>query len=114
MQTLSRTGALNPDERRAQAYAAVFSANGTREDVDIVLVDLAVYSGFYQPQPPGVGEADRHYMAGRASVFAWLISNIAAVGGGAREIGALHVAALHEMTAEQKASMRAGRLPDEP
>jgi hypothetical protein len=102
MQTLSQTNAPDKDLRRAQAYAAVFGGNATREDVEIVLTDLAAYSGFYQPQAPDLGNATRHYMAGRASIFAWIASNAAA--GGMTDIGALHFAVLKEIAAEAMAT----------
>lgn len=111
MQTLSQTSVPDKDLRRAQAYAAVFGGNATREDAEIVLVDLATYSGFYQPQAPAVADGTRHYLAGRASVFAWIASNAAA--GGMTDIGALHFAVLKEIAAEVSAAERAGRQPAE-
>lgn len=88
-----------PLERRAAAYAATFFGNATREDAEIVLVDLAAYTRFYQPLAPNVSSQVLHYMEGRRSVFAWLLSHV----GDQQILGRLQIMALEEMAAEQAA-----------
>lgn len=55
--TTSRAISSGPTDqklKRTQAYQRVFSGNGTKEDADIVLVDLLDHTGFFRH--PNYGE----------------------------------------------------------
>jgi hypothetical protein len=61
----NETGALDQDwqmKRVASAYGALFSGTGSKEDADIVLVDIAQFTRYYDrasdrasPRPPSSG-----------------------------------------------------------
>lgn len=55
--------------RLRQAYRNLRSANVTSEDVDLILVDLAKASGYYNTTPPGVDALTLAYCEGQRSIF---------------------------------------------
>lgn len=67
-----RRGAQATD-KMAGAYRAVFSANGTKQDVEIVLSDLATFSGFYQVGAPDTADGARAWYDGQRSVFGHIL-----------------------------------------
>lgn len=53
-----------------EAYEAVFSGRGDKEQAELVLADLAHYTGYcHAPNPEMLGHADLAFEAGRRSVF---------------------------------------------
>lgn len=55
--------------RCRSAYQAVFRGHPTKEDQEIVLADLASYSGFFMYHPKEASDGDLRYGEGRRSVF---------------------------------------------
>lgn len=55
--------------RLAQAYAAVFGGNGTDEDAELVLADLANVSGFYAVEDANVSSTARAFADGRRDLM---------------------------------------------
>lgn len=60
------------DARLINAYLNVFGRGG--EDIELVLVDLAAFSGFYQVEAGGVDADDLNHQAGRRAVFGRIFS----------------------------------------
>jgi hypothetical protein len=54
-------------ERLSHAYTDVFCR---QESAELVLADLAAFSGFYQVTPPGASDAEVRYAEGMRAVFA--------------------------------------------
>lgn len=54
-------------DRLSNAYNEVFSR---QESAELVLADLAAFSGFYQVTPPGASDAEVRYAEGMRAVFA--------------------------------------------
>lgn len=80
------------DNRLAAAYQATFAGNATKEDAEIVLVDLAVTARFYEHMDPDVSSTALHHVDGRRAVMRRLIGFVADT----RILGELQVAALRE------------------
>ena len=55
--------------RLAQAYQAVFGGNGTQEDAELVLADLANVSGFYAVEDADVSATARAFADGRRDLM---------------------------------------------
>jgi hypothetical protein len=55
------------DIRLIQAYRSVFGRGG--EDVELVLIDLASFCGFYQVEQGGVSADELNHWAGRRAAF---------------------------------------------
>jgi hypothetical protein len=60
------------DLRLVGAYQGVFGRGG--EDVELVLVDLATFCGFYQVEERGAGGDDLNHWAGRRAAFGRIFS----------------------------------------
>lgn len=59
-------------KRLASAYKAVFSSNATPDDVEIVLADMANFSGYFNVAGEGAilrGSIDLRYREGKRLVF---------------------------------------------
>lgn len=103
MQTLSlwaKANGLLPTSPQVQArltdaYQRVFSHNATEEDRDIVLVDLAVFTRFYDVMTPDANVAGLRHAEGRRAVMALITQRIA----DPRILGELQIAAAQEGTA---------------
>lgn len=91
----SRRG-LNATLKLTEAYNQVFSKPGVREDVDLVLADLAEYSGYFATMPIDAPDRALQRMEGRREVFARILSLFGVTG---EEREELRRAALREMTA---------------
>jgi hypothetical protein len=55
------------DIRLIEAYRSVFGRGG--EDVELVLIDLAAFCGFYQVEQGGVTADELNHHAGRRAAF---------------------------------------------
>lgn len=55
--------------RLRQAYSNLRSARVSSEDIDLILVDLAKASGYYNTTPPGVDALTLAYCEGQRSIF---------------------------------------------
>jgi hypothetical protein len=55
--------------RLRQAYGNLRGARVTPEDIDLILVDLAKASGYYNTTPPGVDAMTLAYCEGQRSIF---------------------------------------------
>lgn len=93
--------------RRIQAYNSVFLGNSTEEDRQIVLVDLADYSGFYRVTPPGAG--DVVFNEGMRAVYGRIFRHLRM---SSEEIASLEIAA-RETAAIRQAQSSMG-LADDP
>lgn len=80
------------DQRLAAAYQATFGGNATKEDAEIVLVDLAMTTRFYEHMTPDAASDALRHVDGRRAVFRRLIGFVA----DARILGELQIAALRE------------------
>lgn len=60
---------LHAQVRVRQAYQALFEGRGSKEDADIVFVDLGKYSGYLNTTAPTVSDAELRYYEGQRSVF---------------------------------------------
>ena len=58
----------------ANAYHAVFSGGSDAQQRDIVMVDLAAFSGFYGITPAGVDPDTRAFNEGQRAVFGRIVS----------------------------------------
>ena len=56
------------------AYTAVFSGNGTSEEAEIVLADLANASGFYSVEDARVSDAEARQANGRREMMVRILS----------------------------------------
>lgn len=77
----------------SEAYQAVFAGNATKDEADIVLIDLALQSGFFQVDGPGVSADQRAYSSGQRSVYAVIHGHLSK---GPREMQELHSAVRQE------------------
>lgn len=57
-------------DRIREAYAKLLGGNPTKQDIELVLVDLAKTSGYYNTTPPEASDAALRYAEGQRSVFA--------------------------------------------
>ena len=57
------------EQRCQQAYHAVFRGSPTRQDQEIVMADLASYTGFFKFYPKDVSGGALRYTEGRRSVY---------------------------------------------
>lgn len=63
--------------RLASAYEAVFLLrNATKDDLDMVMVDLAEFTGYFAVAPAGTSEAELRDLNGKRAVFARILSLI--------------------------------------
>lgn len=67
---LGRRRSVVSRKRLQTAYDSVFGRNDGAEDIEIVLADLANFSGFYKVMDYGVSGEDRAHADGRRAVFA--------------------------------------------
>lgn len=63
-------------QRLLEAYTALFVGHGSKEDAQMVLTDLATFSGFFQVAPPGTGSDALQYAEGQRSVFGHIFGNL--------------------------------------
>jgi hypothetical protein len=63
------------DVRLIEAYRSVFDRGG--EDIELVLVDLASFCGFYQVEQGGVSADDLNHWAGRRAAFGRIFNFLA-------------------------------------
>lgn len=80
------------DDRLQAAYQATFAGNATREDAELVIVDLAVTTRFFEAMAPTASAEALRYVDGGRAVFRRLVGFIA----DPRILGELQVAALRE------------------
>lgn len=66
------SGRAQADERLINAYRNVFGR--LDEDVELVLTDLASFTGFYQVEAGGIDGNDLNHQAGRRAVFGRIFS----------------------------------------
>lgn len=59
--------------RLASAYKALVQGNAGRDDVEMVLVDLAIVSGYYNVTVPGTSNGDVQRAEGARSVYARIV-----------------------------------------
>ncbi len=85
------------------AYQNVFKDLGVRADVDLVLGDLAEYSGYYNTMPEDATSAQMQRAEGRREVFARILS-LFGVSGEDREL--LRRAALEELQVSSEEGTR--------
>ncbi len=64
---------FNATKDTVQAYRAVFGGHGSKEETELVLADLANFSGFYQVTTPADGPEAVRYSEGQRSVFARIL-----------------------------------------
>jgi hypothetical protein len=68
----AETGALDQDwqmKRVASAYGALFSGTGSKEDADIVLVDIAQFTRYYDTAQLSMEPATAQALAHRRAVL---------------------------------------------
>jgi hypothetical protein len=53
----------------AASYRELFNGHGSEKDAQIVLTDLANFSGFYRVMGPGLSAEDRAFADGQRAVF---------------------------------------------
>lgn len=61
---------LTRDARLMEAYVAFSEGRASREDAELILVDLAIYSGYFHVSERGSTGTEMAYDAGARSVFA--------------------------------------------
>lgn len=71
-----RSRSATGQQRIREAYVAVFEGRGSREDADIVYVDLAKHSGYLNTTPPELPAMELKYAEGQRSVFGRIIGFI--------------------------------------
>ncbi len=85
--------------RLTQAYMAVFSGKATREDAEVVLADLANYSGFYRTSPADTPSDVLRYQEGMRAVYGYVYSHLNL---SPSDISALENAARQEAAVDQQ------------
>ena len=80
------------DRKLTEAYIATFSGHPTREDAEMVLVDMAVFSRYYEHMLPDVSTEALRHAEGRRAIMRRIVGFIA----DEKVLGELHVAALEE------------------
>jgi hypothetical protein len=53
----------------SNAYEALFTGHGSKEDAEIVLADIANWTGFYRVNGPGLSAEDRAFFDGQRAVY---------------------------------------------
>lgn len=81
------------EQRLTRAYNNVFRGNPSKEDQDLVLVDLAYHSGFSMVSPSDVSDAELRTREGKRALFALIRSKLTLT---PRDIDALDNAARRE------------------
>ena len=66
--------------RVVQAYAAVFTGNATRDDADLVLVDLAQFSRYYDTTHIGASPDEAKALDQRRSILTRILTAMAKAG----------------------------------
>lgn len=77
--------------RIASAYAAVFGGRGSKEDAELVVIDLAQFTRYLDTTQLGTSDEVLREINGRRSVFARLVEAIIGAGG---NLDGLHHAVL--------------------
>lgn len=85
--------------RKTQAYMAVFSGKAARDDAELVLADLANYSGFYRVSPADTPDATLRFQEGMRAVYGYIYSHLNL---SASDISALENAARQEAAVDQQ------------
>lgn len=67
-------------ERIASAYAAVFTGNATRDDADLVLVDLAQFSRYYDTTLIGSPPIEAKALDQRRAILTRILTAMAKAG----------------------------------
>lgn len=62
--------------RLVSAYRAVFYGSPTKEDQELVLVDLAHKSGFYRVSPPSMSMSELRQIEGMRALYAHIYSKL--------------------------------------
>lgn len=57
-------------KRLTDAYQKLFAGNGSQEDADLVLTDLAKFTGFFQVSPANATPDELRHAEGQRSVYA--------------------------------------------
>ena len=106
MQSLSRSLPVGTRKRGriaqarlTAAYRGTFSGNGTKEDVEIVLADLAAESGYYGVSPADLPADQLKFVEGGRRVFARILASMRMTDA---ELGALEEAARSEALTTNK------------
>lgn len=60
---------IHAQQRIRAAYAALFDGRGSKEDADLVFVDLAKFSGYLNTTPPTATDSELRYYEGQRSLF---------------------------------------------
>lgn len=81
-----------------RAYRDLFAANGTKQDADMVLVDLANFSGYYRIAPIGSDGIALARHEGRREVMGRILSHLRQT---QVEIDGLEKAVRHEALVDQ-------------
>lgn len=63
-------------KRLLEAYKATFEGTGGKEDAEVVLVDLARASGFFEFAGADVSEGERAYNDGARSVYGHIMTKL--------------------------------------
>lgn len=66
--------AATAQDRLVVAYTSVFSGAGSKEDAEIVLSDLAAFTGFLNVSSPVMSEAQLRFAEGQRSVAARILA----------------------------------------
>ena len=82
----------------ANAYHALFEGKASDQQREMVLVDLADFSGFYKVTPGGVSHDERAFNEGQRAVYGRIISHLRMT---PDERAALETAARHEAFVSQ-------------
>lgn len=77
--------------RIAQAYAAVFSGNGSVDDAGLVLIDLAQFTRYYDTVKLNASAAEAHGLNHRRAVFQRIAEGVIVSG---NTLDGLHAATL--------------------
>jgi hypothetical protein len=62
--------------RLLEAYRALFEGTGGKEDAEVVMVDLAQFSGYFQFAGPSATHGERAYNDGARSVFGHIMTKL--------------------------------------
>ncbi len=87
-------------QRLVRAYRATFGGIGTREDSELVISDLAEFTGYYQVTDSMMPDNQVRYAEGRRSVMGHVLNNLRLTEG---ELVALEESAREEAIAQGRA-----------
>ena len=88
---------IQAEVRLQSAYQAFAAGSANKQDAELILVDLALVSGYFEVQEPGVSNEALQNMAGARRVYGRIVRMVSMP---EKELAALITAAANELNIE--------------